>query len=347
MATLNLRLATVTGPLFRRIMPAVWLFFLAPLVAEFLPGNLPITMIGVLFILAPLYGGGALVIREVVRRTGRGWATILALALAYGVLEEAFITETLFNPNYLGLNLHLLDHAFIPALGIGAWWTVFVLTLHTVWSISISIGLAEALVPDRAKAPWLGRAGLAFAGVLFAIAAIAVTRFSILQDQNHFAASIPQFVTAGIVCAAIVISAFRLPNSYRLSSPGIPPRPWVIGVAALLAGSIFLLVPSRWGWWSVAAYLTLDLSFIATIAVWSSRRGWDGRHRLALSGGAAFAYAWHAFLQTPAVGPAGTIDRVGNVVFALAATLLLVVATRKVSVLAAPISGGDPQGGSS
>ena len=72
----------------RRLLPALGLFFLAPLIAEFLLGNLPITMLGSLVVLAPLYGGGALLIREVARRTGRGWASIVVLALAYGIQSQ-------------------------------------------------------------------------------------------------------------------------------------------------------------------------------------------------------------------------------------------------------------------
>src|ERR1700728_2318482 len=125
---------------------------------------------------APLYGGGALLIREVVRRPSRGWPSILVLAFAYSILEEAFTTQTLFNPNYLHLNLHLLQPGYIPALGIGIWWTIFVLTLHTVWSISTSIALAEALVPDRATTPWLGWPGLSITAILFALAAVASTK---------------------------------------------------------------------------------------------------------------------------------------------------------------------------
>src|SRR5579863_7385158 len=182
----------MSTPGFRRVAPAIGLFFVAPLVAEFLLGDLPIKLLGVLAILAPLYGGGALLVREVVRRTGRGWPSILVLAFAYAVLEEAFTTQTLFNPNYLNLNLHLLQPAYIPALGIGIWWTVFVLTLHTVWSISVSIGLVEALVPDRATTPWLRGIGLTVISVLFVLAAIASTRFEIKHD--HFVASTAQFM---------------------------------------------------------------------------------------------------------------------------------------------------------
>jgi hypothetical protein len=62
----------------RRALPAIGLFFLSPLVAEYLLGNLPITAIAALVLLAPLYGGGAVLIREVTRRAGRGWPTIRA-----------------------------------------------------------------------------------------------------------------------------------------------------------------------------------------------------------------------------------------------------------------------------
>src|SRR5271167_633822 len=165
----------MSNPRIGHVAPAIGLFFIAPLVAEFLLGDLPIKMLGTLVILAPMYGGGALIIREVVRRTGRGWPSILVLAFAYSVLEEAFTTQTLFNPNYLHLNLHLLEPAYIPSLGIGVWWTIFVLTLHTVWSISVSVALVEALVPDRATAPWLGRVGLTVTALLLVFGATAST----------------------------------------------------------------------------------------------------------------------------------------------------------------------------
>src|ERR1700678_3973439 len=95
--------------LVQRMMPSAALFLVAPLVAEFLLGNMSITHLGLLPILAPLYGGGAILIREFVRRTQRGWPSIFVLALAYGVLEEAFLMQSLFNPKFLGQNLHLLD----------------------------------------------------------------------------------------------------------------------------------------------------------------------------------------------------------------------------------------------
>lgn len=312
----------------RRVSPAIGLFFTAPLVSEFLLGDFPIKWIGIVFFLAPLYGGGALLIREVVRRAGRGWPTILVLAFGYAVFEEAFTTQTLFNPNYLNLNLHLLDPAYIPALGMGGWWTIFVLTLHTVWSISVSIGLVEALVPDRATAPWLRGIGLTLVGVLFVLAGIWMTLNEI--TQHHFIASTRQFAMAGIVCLVAVIAAFLVPARKSASmNDGLVPSCWHVGAAALIAGSTFLIVPNRWGWLAVAIYLTMDAALIGAGYVFSRRRDWNASHRLALTGGAALAYAWHAFIQRPVVPATNLNMRVGNAVFAAGLILVLVIAGRR------------------
>ena len=315
----------------RRALPAIGLFFLAPLISEFLLGDLPITMLGSLIVLAPMYGGGAVLIREIVRRTGRGWASILVLALAYAILEEAFLTQTLFNPDYLGMNMHLLQPAYIPALGIGAWWTVFVLTLHTVWSISVSIALVEATVPARATEPWLGNVGLTVVALLFILGGVAVARFSVQQDHNHFVASRSQFVASGVILIAVIIVAWMLPRGSRTRITGAVPNPWLVGIGALAATSIFFIVPNRLGWWAVAIYLALDLAAIVAVTDWSRREGWGGPHRLALASGAALTYAWHAFVQKPVAGNAGMMNRAGNVVFALGLIILIAIAARRLA----------------
>jgi hypothetical protein len=229
------------------------------------------------------------------------------------------------------LNLHLLDSAYLPALGLGAWWTVFVLTLHTVWSVSVSIGLAEALVPKRSTTPWLGTSLLVVVGLVFVLAAAAAGSFSIKQDPSHFVATRAQFFPAGVVLFAVASSAFCLPKRSSPRVPGSVPSPWLIGLAALVAASFFLVIPHKWGWLAVAAYVALDALTIAAVLIWSRRTGWDARHRLGLAGGAALAYAWHAFVASPAVGHAGTRNRIGNAVFATGAVILLAIAARRTS----------------
>jgi len=325
----------------RAAAPALALFFMAPWVAEFLLGNLSIAMLPALVVLAPMYGGGALLVRELVRRNGRGWPSIFVLGLAYGIVEEAFTTQSLFNPDYLKANLHLLDPAYIPALGIGAWWTLFVLTLHTVWSIATSIGLVEAFVPTRHTRPWLGRMGLAVTAVLFAIGC-AISAFIALWTDS-FVASPAQFLTSAVIVVLLIAIAFRLPRAADTAGAGglnrhldadtavgtAAPNAWIVGACSFAAASAFLLVPPRWEWTAVAAYVALYGVAIAAGLHWSRATGWGSRHRLAAAAGAALAYAWHAFPQ-PAFGGDPRIDLIGNAIFAAMAVALIAAAARRV-----------------
>src|SRR4030095_8513063 len=112
--------ASPSLPFAQRAAPALTLVFLAPVVAEFLLADFTVRDLGILIVLVPLYGCGALLIREGARRAHRGWPTIVLLALAYALLEEAFLTQSLFNPNYVGQRL--LDYGFIPPLRTSLNW---------------------------------------------------------------------------------------------------------------------------------------------------------------------------------------------------------------------------------
>jgi len=316
---------------FKRIAPVIALYFLSPLIAEYLLGDFPLSKLSFLLFLAPFYGGGAVLIREITRRTGRGWPTILTLALAYGIFEEAFTTQTLFNPDYLGLHLHLLEPAFISALGISAWWTIFVLTLHTVWSISVPIAIMEALVPDRAHTPWLKWLGMSIVTLLFVLIACTMTVHSIQSDAHHFMASNRQFAVSAVCCVVVGIAAFLLPRRSAARRPGNPPSAWITGTLSLIAASIFLVTPRTWGWGAVAIYLALDVAMIVAVRSWARMEGWNGLHILSLAGGAALAYAWHAFVQQPVTGKADLSFRIGNAVLAAGAILLLYAAARRTS----------------
>src|SRR4051794_25897729 len=107
--------------------PALCLFVASPLIGEYLLGSLPASMLPLLPLMAAMYGSGAILIREWVRRTGRGWPSIVVLATAYGFFEEGFVTQSLFNPNYL--HLRLLDYGWLPQLGIALPWTLYVVTI--------------------------------------------------------------------------------------------------------------------------------------------------------------------------------------------------------------------------
>jgi len=311
------------------VVPAVGLFVLSPLIAEYLLGNVSISALGYLLLFAPLYGAGALLVREITRRSGRGWPTMILLGFAYALVEEGLATQTLFNPSYQGFDL--LSIAHIEALGMGAWWTLFVLTLHTVWSTSVSIALVEALARGRRTTPWLGRTGLSITAVLFVLGAIIIAYGSYFEEA--FIASPVQLIGTGVAIIAVIVAAFGV-----RPRPGAPddrpaPKPGLVATVALSSSSLLmgssLLLPeqrSAADWLLVCCYLGLYAVVITLVVRWSRRDGWDERHRLALAGGALLTYAWYAVPARPVVGATGQIDLVGNTVFAIGAIILLAAA---------------------
>src|SRR5262249_6156817 len=77
------------------------LFLLAPMVAEMLTGSTPpLNFINPVSLLLeiPLYGAGAVLARELIRRRGLGWGRLLLLGAAYGVLEEGLTIGSWFDP---------------------------------------------------------------------------------------------------------------------------------------------------------------------------------------------------------------------------------------------------------
>jgi hypothetical protein len=303
------------------IVPAVSLFFVAPLVAEFLLGNLSLKLLPALIVLAPMYGGGALLIRELTRSAKRGWPSILLLGAAYTLIEEGFVTQSLFNPDYLRMQMHLLEHAWIPALGIGAWWTLFMFNVHTFWSIAASIALVEAAVPARATTPWLGALGKSVVALLFVAGLAANLRFTVTHD--HFLASPAQFGGAGLLCLLLIACAFLVPRQSPRAVSGSVPMPWLSGLVALVLGVAVLLTPNGWNWGAVAALLVIDGLFLTFVFVLSRRSQWTPLHTLSLAAGGALAYGIHAFWETPVAGGNGTLARLGNAVFLAAAIALI------------------------
>ncbi|BCJ46144.1 hypothetical protein GCM10010168_50930 [Actinoplanes ianthinogenes] len=322
----------------KRITPgvrlSVGLVFLAPLVGEFLLGNLPIILLPAVFALAPLYGGGALLIREVVRRRGLGWPNMVILALAFAVVEEGLTTQSLFNPNYA--DEHLLVDGFIPALGIAVPWTIYVLGIHVFWSISASIMMMEVIAGERRTTPWLGRTGLIVTGALFLLGAAIST--AITMSEWPYTATAGQFTATGIIIALLVAAGLLLRITFR-PRPGVAPSARVVLIATLVAGAFFqgptldlvnLPVGAGVALWAVdiVVYLTL-------LARWSAKQGWSDLHRLAIGAGALLTYAWHSFAQSPVGAAAVAVDLIGNTVFSAGAVALIWYAYRSVTARAA------------
>jgi hypothetical protein len=78
------------------------------MIGELLSGSAPpVEFSGpfVLLVLSALYGSGAILVRELRLRWGKGWPTVFALGAAYGIVEEGLMVKSFFDPNWMDLGL--------------------------------------------------------------------------------------------------------------------------------------------------------------------------------------------------------------------------------------------------
>ncbi len=318
-----------------RLAPVLCLFLITPLIAEYLLGNVPVTWIVLLPILSLLYGSGAVLVREIARRYGRGWPTMVTLALSYAVVEEAFATQSWFNPNFAGHRL--LDYGYVASLGTSPSWIIFVVILHVAWSICTPIALTEALFTKRRLEPWLSPRGLCVVGALFIASIALLMAHFITKDQ--FVASPSQFAVSGVAAVMAIIAAFVLfparpvasafgadsREAPRVSNTKLAPNPWVLCATTLAAGSAFYLIQEfapksgipAW----ITAIMSVSLAFgMLCLIAWSARHSdWSDRHRFALGSGAVLVYCWWGFaIEADIYGTGALPGRVLLVLIALA-----------------------------
>jgi hypothetical protein len=315
-----------TGML-RRLAPAVVLVLLAPLVAEYLLGDFRITQLGPFPVLALTYGCGAVLIRELVRRSGRGWPTFVALAVAYGILAEGIVNQSLFNPDFM--HLHILAYGFWPILGTSPFWAISVITGHVAWSMAVPVGMTESLFPEQSKQPWLGRVGLVVTGLLYLIGSAVIAAYFHRTATHH--------ATAGqiAVCAALIVgliaAAFLLPRPQPITGePYVRVAPIWIGAVGFVAGSLFVSLYGIGAFilhWpaSVTAAVAAGLDALIILLLWKANpRSWTPLQVWAATTGGLLVYAWHGYV----------VDRVLHGPIHIAGHTLIVVALCSVQAIA-------------
>ena len=192
----------------------------------------------------------------------------------------------------------------------------------------MAIALVEALVPARSTTPWLGTLGLTITGIVFLVGSAFLSGAE--YTEQDFLASVPQLVGTTVVILALIAVAFAIGRRPRPRLGGTAPNPWLVGALSLVASSLLLSGADAPGWAGVGIALALIAASTVLVLRWSGREGWGAAHRLALAGGALLTYAWIGFPMVPLDESPGTVDLIGNAVFAAGAVALLAVAIRKV-----------------
>lgn len=335
-------------PFPRRLAPALGLLVLSPVAAEYLIGydttiGHPLQLLAGLLIFAPLYGAVAVLIREVTRRAGRGWPTMLLLGLAFGLIQAGLIDQSLFNTDYRDIAdwQENLRPTFIPGLGISAAMALNFLGGHMIWSFGAPIAVMEACVPRLADRPWLGRTGLIVLVVLYLSAATLVYRDQLETEQ--FVAAPAQIGATVVIALALGVLAFTIPRR-PAPSPGRVPPAWLVGCCAVVALASDQLLPPTWA--GVAGDVTVLALLGALLLYGSGRSPWGRVHVLAVGGTALVVRAALSFWVQPVGDPPLTAKYAANTVITLGVLLLLAWAYRRshrsVGPPAAPSVAGGP-----
>jgi hypothetical protein len=282
--------------------------------------------------MAAMYGSGAVLIREAAVRSGGGWPMIVLLAAAYGFVEEGWVDQSLFNPDYQ--NLRLLDFGYVAVLGTGLPWLLYVIAIHVVWSISTPIALTNGLFPERRNQPFLAWWGIALFALLYLAANAAVASYTF--QSSHFIATPGEFTWSGAVIVALLAAAWlvsrREPAPAEREAPGPLPLfalgfvPGALLTLLMYYGRRVLDIP-----WPAAVAVMVLLGAVAVAALVAfQRRRWSNLQHFALTAGLLAVYLAGGFLTSATLhGPA---DLPGHAVIAVLCLGALGLAWRRAGV---------------
>ncbi len=281
----------------RTFPPALALLLLAPAIGELLSSSAPPSEFFHPFgftLLVGLYGTGAVILREVTLRWGKGKATLLLLGAAYGIIEEGLMVKSFFDPGWMDLGPLGIYGRW---LGVNWVWSFYLTVYHAVISITIPILLVELAYPDRVKTQWVSRRG-------FWILVLAFT-FVVVFGFLFLTPFFPPVLTYGLTLLVVVLlihTAYRLPSrfGYRGTKPLAGPAAWwlfgIIG-SVLLFGGLYAgpsLVPYP------ALLLLLSVAVLILYADRLRRAAWSEdapRAKLALAAGGLSPMIFIAFLS--------------------------------------------------
>lgn len=276
----------------RALGPGMALYLLSPVVAELCSGATP--WYSYIFfgpMLCLMYGGGAILIREMTLRWGKGWPTILALGVAYAIAEEGIAVRTFFDRTA----------PVVKPLGDYGWfggtnwvWDVHLSLYHAIISIAVPIFLVMLAYPARRNQPWIGDRWLKKAAVGY----VGVIVFWLVVYKTPVDGG---YILAGLaVIAALIWLARRLPASIELPawpdrSPGSGRAPTPKRVAIVAFAATFGIFAMDWGrglGLPAVGAIAIMLASSAVAGWWfvrgSRRPGWTDRQRYAIAAGIFF-----------------------------------------------------------
>ncbi|HEY2694828.1 MAG TPA: hypothetical protein VGJ45_05125 [Pseudonocardiaceae bacterium] len=311
----------------RRLAPVAFLLLCSPLIIEFLAGSTTLSAPWAMLGFATLNGAGAVLIREFWVRRGRRGVVLVALAIAYGLVEEGLLDQALFNPGAYGGNW--LSFGWVPALGTSVPVGIYEVGITALGSVIVPIGLTDLVFPTHCHRPLLGRTGLIVTAAVFALFGCGSTVATTVW-VTHGVAGAPQLLGACALVAGLVVLARLWPVTARPVAPGhaVPPAVAATVFSALVTGaSIELIHDDHRGWWSpgtaTVALALLAAAGILVVSRWTTSANWTPLHRLGLLSGVVLAIAGLGLTLRVGDTPVHAIEQIGLTLITVAALTAL------------------------
>jgi hypothetical protein len=239
-----------------------------------------------------VWGCGALIIRELVRRWGGGGTSLLLGGLGLAMAQEFIIQQTSLAPMPW-----ITGPIYGREFGVNWPFFLFLLGFEAVWVVMVPVQLTELLFPRHRGRPWLRRRGLIISCVIFLVGSFLAwflwTRIA-LPNKFHVPPYHPApylLAIGAIVSLSLFVAAYALRNSGRKPLPRKAPPVWMAGIAALLLslGWYYLisivfaptLRPKFTFWIPMAGGVVWGALAFFVIRKWSQMRGWSCLHRWA------------------------------------------------------------------
>lgn len=210
-----------------RARPVPVMMLLSPGIVEYLSGSSsldavvlnPAGFVLQLGLNVGLYLPGVLLIREAVVRWQKGWASVLVLGAAYGILEEGVALNTLFDPQ--ASVVHSLG-VYGHWMGVNTVWLPGVLLVHMLWSIAVPIFLFGLVFPDLRGRPLLAgrRLPTALAVLVLDVVALGI----VTGPASHFFMGWPLLLGSIATIGLLVVLAHELPRDTLTASRSLAPR---------------------------------------------------------------------------------------------------------------------------
>ena len=281
----------------RHLLPVFTLIFLAPFIAEVLSGA---TRLSVLLASVPklmMLGCGALIIRELVRRWGGGWTSVLMLGLALSVFDECVVEQTSLAP----LPWPAVSPDYGRVYRVNWIYFLYMLGYESVWVVVVPIQVAELIFPEWREMAWLRTGGLITNVIVFLLGArvawyvwMKYLRPVVFHAPDYNVPWSTILLFLAVIATLILLASLtrHIERSDWTTRSALPA--WSMAAAAMLLGFpwyglmelIFGERSSQPFWVSMALGLAWGGFAYLLIRYWSVARGWSDLHRWGLTFGA-------------------------------------------------------------